>query len=1274
MKATLRSIGRTLVTAAGSLIILLALALGLFRMVVPELPQYKPQIEAWASTALGSPLRVGSIDARLGLSGPQVLLNDAEVLTADGSTLLLTARSVTIVLSPLQMISKRQLAIKRLLFEGVGLIVERGTDGEFSVLGKSTGAANRTEVPLDALPEGRLLIRDAQVDFIDHASGARDLRFTDVSLDVERKGSRIEILSRFELPEELGGNGHYTLERLDKGGPDDVELRMALGLENVHLDVWARFAPDELLIPRTGNGDISLFLATRGSSIISASGEVDLRAVGPPVTAAVPLDDSVFDLIFGNFDWSRNPTGWQFNADDLQIVRNNKNWPAGSVRVERVERDEGAVYYATADFIRLEDLVVFEPWLPGDKLQYQLAARGLRGDLRGLNINFVGAGADNYSIKATIQNAGLDALEDQPGFAGLTAELAAQNAGGRLLLQNVETITIPGFLREPVTLDVSGINLSWTRSAQGIEVRGEDLRLENSDLAVSGQLNLSLPQGADESPYLDLKLDIPRFDASAKSRYLPLPALSENLLGWLDAAIVRGQASRGTAVWRGALGDFPFKDGGGEFRVDFLIEDCTLQYASGWPPAENLRAQIAFVNAGMEVTVLGGSLRANEFSEGSARIADLRAPVLDLTAKTSSELGRILGFAIDSPLIERYDFLRDFVVAGDASADIAMTMPIREREKTDVRLVIGLDDASVGTVALPFSFERLRGDVALADGTMQADDVSGMLLGKPVRVDLEADRRGASPATLMMVNSWADARSIGVLAPYLERHVEGETDWFAVARFPGGESDEPVTVRLRSVLGGLALDLPEPLGKSAVDVRDFDIALSMFQSGRRDWELRLDDKVSAILRYTGELDKSARSAVVFGGGQARVPPVPGVEVSGTVPRTRLESWLDLGGDGDGAFRLQDFLRKVDVRVDDFAAFGLLLGPSRVELEPSSGGWVAVIDSENVAGRIAIPYQLADGSPLILDMQRLRLVDWETSDKPAQPTDPATLPAMAVNSEEFVLLDRRLGMLNAQLEKTPSGLVIRRFDTSAPSFSLRATGTWTNTPDGPGTTIKGALDSTDLGSTLDWLGHAGYINEGRGKSTFDVNWRGGPDRHFGKTIAGRISVQLKDGVLQDVNPGAGRALGLLSITALPRRLSLDFTDVFGKGLTFDKIEGDFTLSDGNAYTSNLIMDGPAAGVRISGRVGIAAEDYDQTAIVHANVGSSLPIVGTVLGGPPLGLGLWIFSEVFKEPLKGIARAKYSITGSWTDPVVERQSFSPAAEEAIAQPGLPSGDEG
>jgi uncharacterized protein (TIGR02099 family) len=1273
LKVTFRSIGHTLVTLAGSLIIVLALALGLFRMAVPELPQYKPQIEAWVSKALGSPLRVGAIDARLSLGGPQVLLNDAEVLTADGSSPVLTAESVIIVLSPLQMITRRQIGIKRLLFDGVGLVVEHSAEGGFSVLGKTAGGSGRTEVPLDALPEGRLHIRNAHIDIIDHASDAKDLRFTEVRLDVERKGPRIEIISRFELPEELGGSGHYTLERLSDAGPEDIELRMVLGLEDVHLDAWAEFAPPDLPLIREGDGNISLFVSTRGPQITSVSADFDLRGVGSPVAAAAPTQ-TIYDVMLGHIEWNKNPTGWQFSAEDLQITRNGKSWPAGDIRFERVDRDEGAVYYADADFLRLEDLVPFEPLLPRGGPEYHLRERNVRGDILGLNVSYLAGGADNYSVKATIRDAGIDSFDDQPGVRGMSAELAAQNAGGRLLLQGLESVALPAMFREPIDLDEGSINLAWTRSPQGIEIRGENIRVANPDLALAGQMNMSLPDG-DASPYLDLKLDILRFDAATKNRYLPVALLKENLLNWLDGSIVGGQVSRGTAIWRGALSEFPFDNGGGEFRVGFLVEECTLKYANGWPQAENLRAEIVFENAGMDATILGGSIAGNEVPEGSAKIPDFRNPILSLTARTGGKLPRLLGFAYDSPLIDRFGFLRDLNVSGDGRVGLDMTMPLRERERTAVRVSLGLDDADIAHNGFAHGFQGLSGDVLLAEGGVQADDVIGMFLGKPVRVDLETDRRGSGdPVTLMIVNSWGDATSIGKIVPYLEPRIDGETDWHAVVRFPSKNSADPMTITLRSVLGGLALDLPEPFAKTAVDVRNFEFSLGMFASGRRDWALQLDDIVSGKLRYVGGLDNRTRGSLVFGGTQAQLPEEPGIVVSGSLARTRLESWLDLRGGGESAFALQDILRSVSVDVEDFIVFGLLLGQSRVELVPSPAGWVADIESENVAGLVTVPYQLADGSPLDLQMQRLRLIDWETAEETAEPTDPAVLPAIKVQADDFVLLDKNLGSLQARLEKTRGGLFVRQFDTRSESLTMRSIGSWLRSPDGSVTKFEGSLTSTDLGTSLSALGYPGYIEEGRGNSTFNLSWSGGPDRDFVKTIGGRIYIQLKDGVLQDVDPGAGRALGLLSITALPRRLSLDFSDVFGKGLSFDKIEGDFTLVDGNAYTSNLIMDGPAAGVGISGRVGIAAEDYDQTAIVHAKVGSLAPIVGTVLGGPPLGIGLWIFSEVFKEPLKGIARAQYSITGSWSAPVVERRAFSPAAGETGSQTELASGNEG
>ena len=142
----------------------------------------------------------------------------------------------------------------------------------------------------------------------------------------------------------------------------------------------------------------------------------------------------------------------------------------------------------------------------------------------------------------------------------------------------------------------------------------------------------------------------------------------------------------------------------------------------------------------------------------------------------------------------------------------------------------------------------------------------------------------------------------------------------------------------------------------------------------------------------------------------------------------------------------------------------------------------------------------------------------------------------------------------------------------------------------------------------------------------------------------------------VQPGAGRVLGLFSVAALPRRLALDFKDLTEKGLAFDSVQGDFELRDGNAFTSNLLLRGPAAEIGIAGRTGLATRDYDQTAVVTGNLGASLPVAGALAGGPAVGAALLLFSQVFKEPLKGITRGYYRITGPWDNPTVERVDAS------------------
>ena len=138
-------------------------------------------------------------------------------------------------------------------------------------------------------------------------------------------------------------------------------------------------------------------------------------------------------------------------------------------------------------------------------------------------------------------------------------------------------------------------------------------------------------------------------------------------------------------------------------------------------------------------------------------------------------------------------------------------------------------------------------------------------------------------------------------------------------------------------------------------------------------------------------------------------------------------------------------------------------------------------------------------------------------------------------------------------------------------------------------------------------------------------------------------------MRDVEPGAGRMLGLLSVAQLPRRLALDFSDVTDKGLAFDTVQGDFELRDGNAYTQNLLLKGPAVGHRHRRAHGARAEDYDQTVVVSGNPGGPLAVAGALAGGPVVGAGVLLFSQVFKGQLQGLTRGYYQITGPWAAPV-------------------------
>src|SRR5699024_3131876 len=132
---------------------------------------------------------------------------------------------------------------------------------------------------------------------------------------------------------------------------------------------------------------------------------------------------------------------------------------------------------------------------------------------------------------------------------------------------------------------------------------------------------------------------------------------------------------------------------------------------------------------------------------------------------------------------------------------------------------------------------------------------------------------------------------------------------------------------------------------------------------------------------------------------------------------------------------------------------------------------------------------------------------------------------------------------------------------------------------------------NLGKMLDALGFEGLFVGGETRASLDATWPGAPSSFELANMEGLLKVDIGKGRVPEVKPGMGRLFGLMSIAELPRRVSLDFGDVLGKGFGFESMKGSFRFHDGNAETDDFTVKGPAADMLVEGRVGFRARDYD-----------------------------------------------------------------------------------
>jgi uncharacterized protein YhdP len=310
--------------------------------------------------------------------------------------------------------------------------------------------------------------------------------------------------------------------------------------------------------------------------------------------------------------------------------------------------------------------------------------------------------------------------------------------------------------------------------------------------------------------------------------------------------------------------------------------------------------------------------------------------------------------------------------------------------------------------------------------------------------------------------------------------------------------------------------------------------------------------------------------------------------------------------------------------------------------------------------------------------RMQRVYWRPAAAPAtdaaMPTagvigeevDPSKIPALTIDIDDLHLSDAKLGAAKVRTRPTATGMRIEQLQTRAPKQRIDLSGDWTGKGATANTHLKVDIGSDDFGALLAGFGMGNRLAGGEGTVKFNAGWPGSPVAFRLDGLEGTLQLDAREGRLLEIEPGAGRVLGLLSLAQLPRRLTLDFRDLFSKGFAFNELKGTVRFGNAQARSDGLVIDGPAATIDISGAANLRAQSFDQTIEVRPKAGNLLTAIGAVAGGP-VGAAIGAAANVvLSKPLGSMASKTYRVTGPWKEPKVEVISREQSRAEASLRP--------
>jgi uncharacterized protein (TIGR02099 family) len=1238
-----------------------AVVISLRYWILPNVENYREDIARIVSERARQKVTIEKIRANWDGLRPQLLLENLVVHDAAGRASFRLAR-IDLTLSWLSA-AMMELRFYALDIYRPTLHVRRDAGGAVSIAGiEISGDGGDSGFSDWLLRQRDIEVHDATLVWTDERRQAPPLELKSVFLRVQSRGGRHRFGLRAVPPAALAAPVDV---RGDVSGASvrslaDWNGRLYLQLDYADLAAWRAWIDYPIDLPR-GAGAVRAWLSFQESRLSEAIADVRLAGVRTRLAADLPeLDLSELN---GRIGWKQSASSVEITTSRLGLVTTGGLALPPADFLLRHAAGEGkrlARGEMQVNALELAPLAALAEHLPiGEDARKRLTEYAPRGAIFEVVARWTGDWREpqSHSVRGRFENLALNRSGRIPGFTGVSGTVESGERGGTLALNSHKTtVEMPLVFRDPLDFDSLTAQLSWTRGADGTDLKMNGISFSNAHLA--GTVFGNYRGAASSRGVIDLTGRLTRADARYVSRYIPL-VVGKGARDWLDNAFIAGQSSEVTLRLKGDLDGFPFPDGrDGLFQVTAKVTGGVLNYANGWPQIENIAGDLVFRGKRMDVHARQGTILGARLGKVHVELPDLVVPegkMLNVNGEAEGPTSEFFSFIDKSPVLGMIDrFVEGWQVQGAGKLSLKLAIPLTDLAKTRVTGAYQFAGNNVSVSPELPAVEQATGRVEFTETGVRVPNVSGMLLGGPVTISAAPARDSTVRVSLQGRVNVDGVRKAG--GPSWIQHLRGTTDWKAVINARKRNAD----VVVESSLQGLAVDLPAPVVKAAAETMPLRIERRLLAAGQDRLSLAIGEVVSLnVLRRTeGERSTITRGTVRFGGPAAE-PERAGVWVSGSVKTFDADRWLALLAQGGGDTRVE--WGGVDVKFDALDVARRRFSDFAANVAVQGGQWRGSVSAKELDGTVT---WLPQGrGKLVARMKTLAIpaaapgAAPDDGDKSAQKD--SELPALDIIAEQFSNKGRQLGRL--ELAAVPEGREwrIEKLRIANPESTFALDGTWQPAALPPRTQVNIKLEASDVGKLLTRLGFPEGVRRGTTKIEGALAWNGTPYDMDYASLSGNFVLDAAKGQFVKLEPGIGKLLGILSLQSLPRRISLDFRDVLSEGYSFDEISAAIKVNRGIASTDNLRIVSPAARVAMSGEVDLARETQKLKVRVSPHLSDTVSIAGALVGGPIAGVAAFIAQKMLKDPLDQAASFEYSVTGTWADPAVTRLDRAPVA---------------